>query len=374
MQQHAFLLTATVVGMLGLTPHLASQDITQETASQFERHVTVAWQGQRLGAVLARLSETQEISIWLDRRVDPHQRVEASFTDLPLYDVLEQLARKLSLGMSVLDNMIYVGPVQSAHELATLLKRAQDSVANAQPSIRRVWLEEKPATWPRLSQPRDLLKSMLDQAGITLENSQAIAHDLWTPKQLPSLSLVDKTVLILVGFDLTCQISKEAGACQVVPIERPVVLKREYRIPKNRKRVLTKIQLLVPQSSVKLQGRTLHVTGRWEDQLKVQQTLAGKPPKSSRIASAPRTSTEKLFSLRLKNQAVGGVINQLARQLKLQVEWDRQSLDQANRSQQTLVSCDMKNVSLDELLSGILTPAGLKFQRSGENIKITSAP
>jgi len=378
MRQHAFVLIALVAHSLCFSTGLAAQDRAQKAAQQFQqrlgRHITVAWQDQQLGEILARLSETQKITIWLDRRVDPLQRVKASFTDLPLNVVFQQLAEKHSLGMSVLENLLYIGPVQSAHELATLRKRAQDSLVNASPAIKRQWQQKETATWPRLSQPRELLTDMLEHAGVTLLNSEAIPHDLWASKQLPSLSQVDKTVLLLIGFDLTCQISQGAKSCQIVPIERPVFIKRVYRLSNKQKRLLPELQLIAPKALFEIKGRTLNVTSRWEDQQKVQQALSGRRPKAPRVASTPSSKTEKLFSLRLKNQAVGGVINQLAHQLKLQVEWDHKSLDKDNRSQQTLVSCDLKNVPFDELLSGILTPAGLRFQRIGDKIKIISAP
>jgi len=379
MQQSAFILTVAIACSLSPTTWLAAQDLTDAATKHslrqsLQQPITVAWQGQQLAAVFRRLSETQEFFVWLDRRVDLQQTVEASFTDLPIQQVLEQLAEKHSLGISVLDNLVYIGPKQSALELATLLKQARDSLAKAPSHTKRRWLDEKLATWPRLSQPRDLLATLLKQAGATLLGSETIPHDLWDSKQLPSLALVDKTVLILVGFDLTCQISPDGNTCQVVPIERPVVLKQKYRITKNRKRLLAELPVLVPEAQIEFKGRTLLVTGRWEDQLKVQQALTGKQAKPTPPAAAPRADAEKKFSLRLKNQAVGSVINQLARQLKLQVHWDQKSLDRASRSQQTLVSCDLKNVTLDELLRGILAPAGMKFQKTGTKIKITSAP
>ncbi len=379
MQQYAFILTLAIICSLSPTTWLAAQDLTDSPANQplvqqLQRRVTVAWQGQQLAAVLDRLSETQEFSIWLDRRVDLQQSVELRFTDLPLEQVLDQLAEKHSLGISVLDNLVYIGPKQSAYELATLLKQARNSIAKSSTPTKRRWLDEKSTTWLRLSQPRDLLTSLLKQSGITFLGSETIPHDLWDSKQLPSLTLVDKTVLILVGFDLTCRISPDGSTCEVVPIERPVVLKQRYRITKNRKRLLAELPKLVPEAQIEFKGRSLFVTGRYEDQLKVQQALAGKQTKPSLSTTAPRADAEKVFSLRLKNQAVGGVINQLARQLKLQVEWDQKSLDKANRSQETLVSCDVKDVSLDELLSGILAPAGMEFRREGTKIEITSAP
>ncbi|NOY29325.1 MAG: hypothetical protein GXP28_03850 [Planctomycetes bacterium] len=323
--QQALSVLLAIACSLGLTPDLAAHEKSEPSLG---RHVTVAWQGQHLSTVLRRLSKTQGFFIWLDRRVDPQQTVEAHFSEVPIQHVLEQLAEKHSLGISVLDNLVYVGPTQSARELPTLLRRARAPLAKAPSSARRRWLTKEPATWPRLSQPRDLLTSMMEQAEVKLQGDEKIIHDLWSSKPLPRLALIDRAVLILIGFDLTCHISADGDSCEVVPIKRPVVLDRPSRISKN----------------------------------------------SSKEASKPSTHAKKRYSLQLKNQAVGGVIDQLADQLNLQIVWDQELRDDASRSQQTLVSCDMKDVPLDDLLSGILSPAGLTFRRDGKKIEITASP
>ena len=53
-------------------------------AAKLEARLTATWQGQELRTVLDRLASSQGVPIWLDRRVDPQQQVNAQFTDVSL--------------------------------------------------------------------------------------------------------------------------------------------------------------------------------------------------------------------------------------------------------------------------------------------------
>ncbi len=302
----------------------AAKAAERQTQQRLQQRVTIVWQGQPLATALRRLAETQHLAFWLDRRVDPQQTVEARFANLSLRQVLEQLANKYALRVSVLGSVIYVGPKSAAPELTTLARQARASLAKAPAEAKRRWFTPQVTDWPRLSTPRALLGKVLDQAEIKLLGSEQIVHDLWDAKQLPPLAPVDAALLILVGFDLTCQISSDGRSCRVVPIKRPLTIAQKKR----------------------------------------------PAPKLPRKSPPSPDQTKRLFSLQLKNQPVGNVIDQLAKQLELQVIWENES----KQIRTTLVSCDVLEATLEELLKSILTPAGLQFRQEETTIKIEVSP
>ncbi len=183
------------------------------------QRITATWQGQQLGTALERLASTRQAPLWLDRRVDPRQRVDVQFTDVPFAQALAKLTEQHSLGVTQLDSVIYVGPRKTARGLATLARRARAALAQAPAALRKQWLRAAPSSWPRLTQPRALLKELLAQAGIELVDDKLVAHDLWQARELPPMALVDRVVLILAGFDLTCEISSDGKTWRGVPIE-----------------------------------------------------------------------------------------------------------------------------------------------------------
>ncbi|NOY42119.1 MAG: hypothetical protein GXP26_09815 [Planctomycetes bacterium] len=331
MPKHTCLIIATFLGSVIAYPLYAQETIAitpPQVELRLQQQISVTWRGQQLGTIIQRLSDTQGIAIWLDRRVDPQQTVELRLTDVSLAHALEAITEKLGLGFSVLESVVYVGPAASARELQTLSRRSHERLAKVPTAMKKRWLRITPWECPRLSNPRMLLAEMLRDAKIKLTGEKLVPHDLWLAKQLPPTSLVDRVVLILIGFDLTCNISADGKMCEVVPIQRPIVLERKYKRPRNRQA----------------------------------------PPRKP--SSRPTRKAEKKFSLQLQNQPVGAVIGQLAKQLKFDVVWDEASLVANGISRDDLVSCRVRNVDFDELLTSILSPAGLQFQRNGNSIEI----
>ena len=289
------------------------------------QRVTATWQGQQLGTALERLASTRQAPLWLDRRVDPRQTVDVQFTNVPFAQALAKLTEQHSLGATQLDSVIYVGPKKTARGLATLAVRARAALAQTPAAQRQQWLRAAPSSWPRLTQPRALLKELLAEADIELVDDKLVAHDLWQARELPPMALVDRAVLILAGFDLTCEISPDGKTCRVVPIEYPL-------------------------------------------------PASGDAPLAEASSPVPATAMRQQFSLRLENQPVGRVMEKLAGQLKLELFWSEDSLQANERSHETLVSCQIKKVDLDELLRSILEPAGLGFSREGQRVEIYGLP
>jgi type II secretory pathway component HofQ len=166
------------------------------------------------------------------------------------------------------------------------------------------------------------------QAGVRLVGADLLEHDLWPARKLPKLALVDRVVLLLAGFDLTCEISADGKTCRVVQIEYPL------------------------------------------------QVADNDPPSlaTETLSRKPVAGAKQEFSLRLKHQPVGKVLEQLAGQLQLELTWDDASLRARSLSRETLVTCDVAAVNLDDLLQAILEPAGLAFTREGQRVEIHAAP
>ena len=298
-------------------------------AQKLERKVSVTWQGQQLGVALERLTSTAQIALWFDRRVDRQQVLAIQLVDVPLVQALERIAQQQSLGFTRLDNLVYFGPLQSAQELPALIQQAHGQLAKTPKKRRRRWLKKEATTWPRLSEPRSLAESWLRATGVQLLGSEQIPHDLWPEQTLPPLARVDRLVLLLAGFDRTCKIATDGKTCEIVPISRPV--QRTHQEP----------------------------------------ALKTKLPKKTRPRRSSRSTPHQRYTLRLENQPLGHILDQFARQLQLEIVW---ALDRKQQAREQLVSCDVQNVELDELLGKVLSPAGLKHQRQGKQITIETQP
>lgn len=287
-----------------------------------ERRISVTWQEIPLGVALERIAETQQIPVWLDRRVDPGINVNLNLQQTALSDVLKAITEHGNLGFCKFENILYVGPGNSAKELPLLAQNAKDLLEKAHPSIRRRWLKKKARDWPELSEPRQLLLEIAKSMNFTANELDRIPYDLWHKRKLPQINAVDASVLLLIGFDLTCEIASDGKSFQVIPIERPI---KQSRKSFNRP----------------------------------------SPPKKR-----PASSSRQVYSLKIQNKPVGPTIAQLAKQLNLTLVWDPELIESKPTIRDVLISCDLKQVDQAKLVEGILKPAGLTGKVRGKLLSI----
>jgi len=324
----AYTLVATACLPSTLLLAQARSAAEQQLERRLGQKVTVNWQGQQLGAALERLAEAQRIAVWLDRRVDRSAPIEFTADERPLGDVLAGVARPLRCAATTFHGVLYFGPEQSAGELLTLSTAARESLAKAPANVRSRWLKLESWSFPRLSEPRQLVASLAKSMGVTLHEDERIPHDLWPARELPPMAAIDRLVLVLAGFDLTCEISADGRQLLITSIKRPV-----------------------------------HVRG-----------AAAQRPAIAKQRAASNTATgERRFTLKVENQPLGRVLDQLAYQLKLQIEWDDSLQQNPAAGREAVVSCDVRQVDLDGLLEALLAPSGLAFERDGQRVKIRRA-
>ena len=361
MAQRACMATLAVVTLL-----LTTQWSLAERRSKGQ--VTATWQRQALGKALTRLAASQEIPLWLDRRVDPQQTIDSQFTDFSVEKVLDELAKKKGLSWVWLGELVYIGPVGAAGELPPLIQQAHNSIGEIPAGEQQRWLQAGPRRWPRLSQPRALVRDLAGELGVELVGDEQITHDLWPARELPPMATIDRLVLILAGFDLTCRLDVTGKTCQIVPIQRPLEIERHFRLPTKHASMIRQIQQRFPSVRVRIDGKSLAVTGQWSDQEKIAEILADTPHRPP--ARTAQRKTRQSLSLTVKDQPVRVVIDHLARQLRLEVDWSKSLLTLNPTISERRVSCEVEGADLDELLGQILSPAGLSFEREGQRIKI----
>ncbi len=344
---------------------------------RYELPVTVTWQSQELASGLNRLADLQQTTIWLDRRIDPSTTVDLSASNEPLIDVLRKLGEPHAWSATPLDGVVYFGPKQTADELATLAAIARQQVAQAPATMQNRWLKSEAWSFPRLSQPRELLVALAKSVGASIEHVDLVPLDLWPAHSLPPTPLVDRMVLVLASFDLTCELSKDGRQLAVVPIKRPVQITREFAVPAARAAAIEEQLQLMPEAKVDRRGQRLIVSARVEELETLAVVMRGQTTSSAArqqsSSTKPAPLEDQRFTLRIENKPVGAVIDQLAKQLKLDVTWDAALQAGAKPRRNALISCNVREVNIDALLKAILAPANLAFHRDGQRIAIHAA-
>ena len=333
-----------------------------------DRTITIHWEQVPLREAVPRLSKALGRTIWVDRRIDPNRRISLVVRDATGAEVLEQLGSELSLGVSQLDPVVYLGPRQTAEQLRTVATLRHAEVRRLSSSRRRVLEQRQRLSWPRLTEPRSLIIELLRENGWTIRGAELIPYDLWPAGELPAMSQVDQLTILLAGFDLTFQSLAGQNAIEIKPIEEPVTLLKRYRWRADRMPDLDVLKRQLPGAKLRIEGGRLVLDGRVEDHERLLELLGNKAPQPSRPAPSP--NAEQRYTLRVENQPVGEVLRQLAERLRWNLIIDEASIRAAGRSLDKQVSFAVEDVALDDLLEALLQPAGLTYQQEGQQITI----
>jgi hypothetical protein len=230
--------------------------------------------------------------------------------------------------------------------------------------------------FPRLSEPRALLAELAQSVGAQLRGAERIPHDLWAERSLPPMSTLDRAVLLLAGFDLTCQVSPDGRQLRVVPISRPVHVTQTHTVPASRAAAVDAALADFTDAIITRNGQRLTLAASVEAHGRVRSAIRGGTEAMAKAATPPRPRSRRAvqrYTVEINNQPVGKVIDQLASQLKLEVIWPAAPADGSSNPRDKRVSCKVNEALLDELLEAILTPADLTFERFRTKVTIRPA-
>ena len=309
-----------------------------QNARETVRTATIHWENVPLRDAIERLSGALEAPVFLDRRLDPSQRIRLQIKDATLEDILLQLAAENGWRMSRLPSAstYYLGPATSAKELSRLAALRRGEVS-ALPLTERQSLEDKRSMrWSRLTSPRDSVVAAVRERGWRVRGEAAIPHDLWPAGQLPDVALADGVTLLLIGFDLTFRVEPSERVIEIVPLE----------------------------GAGMSDGAPAGTTGLLATA--VQIPSAGNRPRTATATA----KTKQVYTLRVEEQPVGVVLRQLAERLNWRLKIDEKALEAAGLSLDRRVSFAVQNADEEQLLEALLAPAHLAFQRHGEQLTI----
>ncbi len=283
---------------------------------------SVEWEQVLLGDAIGRLKAVSGANVFLDRRVDPTQQVDLKLENAGLEEIVARLAAVRSLGYGRLERLYFIGPPQTAERLVALAALRRRDVAALPADLRRSLLERHRIVWPQLTEPRGLIARLVEEHGWRVLESERFPHDRWASGALPTMTLTDQLTVLLAGFDRTYRVVPDQRAIEIVPVD---------------------------WNAIEPTSKT--------------------PPASSR---PPRAAPggKQVFTLRIENQPVGKVLDQLGRRLGWQLSVDEAAIRAAGHSLDERVSFTVENADEDQLLDALLTPAGLTAERDGDRVRI----
>ncbi len=343
----------------------------EKLKSQLEQNVGATWEAIPLRRAITSLSRSQRVAILLDRRVDPDQKVDLSFTDVPLEKALKLIAGKLQIGVAQIGPVIYFGPTATAEKLRTLSAlRHEEALRLPSPARSRILLQQ-PLRWDDETAPRDLLKRISSDAHVSIEASDRVPHDLWAAADLPPSNFIDRITLIAGQFDLTFSFTTDGTAVQLVEIPETVAIQKSYPLRGSTagrgKEIASRLTESLHGAKIDATADKLVVRGRAEDLDFVEAYLSGRPAKQTTVVPGQKVHTLSVV------KPVGALLKALGPKLDLDIRVDEDAIKAAGLSLSTEVKVEVTRVSEDELLTAVLAPAKLTFERHGKVIEVRPA-
>jgi len=328
--------------------------------------------GWPLREKLAGLARANQVAILLDRRVDPGQKLAQSIDgDQPLRDAFFQIAQDRALGVCLLGPVMYFGPMRPVSRMRTVAEMRREEVAKLSPAARSRFSDRRPVKWDDLATPRELLQQAADSSGVKIAGVDRVPHDLWAAADLPPLDLIERLTLIAGQFDLTFQLSPDGGTVTLVPIPEEVAVVRSYPGGSDPEALARKWAELAPDCQIKVVEGRVFVKGLLEDHERIS-SPPGRPTGSKPSEPTPIDKI-RIDHMPVKNVPLGKVLKFLAGKLSLDVQIDDSAVRRAGISMKQLISFDVKNATVDELLAAVLEPVGLTFRRQGRVVQISPA-
>lgn len=329
-----------------------------------EQPIGLTWGENPIRNGLQNLASNQRVAIWLDRRVDPGLKLQFESDDLPLGITLDQLCEKYRLGRSVVGAVVYIGPKSTTEKLATLAAVRRQQVGQQSAAERARW--SRGAAWnvPQLAEPRELVRELVRESGSTLENPEAIPHDLWPAISLPPLTLADRLTLVLAGFGLTFEQSADGSTIRIVPAPEKIDYEQTYAWRGQNASLAAQLAKKFPELKIRAAEDKVVVTGKYELHELIDRMMSGETVRTTKVVPG-----DKRYSLRVDNQPAGAVVKTVAKELGKEMVYEPALTEKLRMN----VSFNVKDVKLEELLAAALAPVGLTYEIKEASLVIVPA-
>lgn len=373
------------VGLCVLTTTAAEPLAGKPFEAALDHRIGRAWGGQdanSLRDVVRQLAESERVSILLDRRIDPTQSIELTMPPTPLRDLLAALARKGEAGMSVVGNVVYLGPADSAKKLRTLVElRQQDllKLTSSAKTSKSPWRNRPSLTakrtfaWQDLDRPRDVLKQVAHKFQIEIEGLDEVPHDLWAASSLPQVTAVEALSLLLVPFGSTFEFLPDRAAIRMVPIPPSVVVERSHLVLANSPVILEAARKQFADCELEQSGAKLIVRGTVERHEEIAVWLRPKKTDKPSNTNLRKPLNERLISLNQKNVALGDVVKTFT-EYGVRILYDADELAAAGVKLDDKIELNAKDVSIEKLFRDLFEARGIEVTVDGDEIRLRPKP
>ncbi len=302
------------------------------------------------------LASSRGLSVVIDRRLNPDQRVSLRLQSVTVRGALRQLAADVGGEMSVLQNVIVIGPAESTRMLRTIVELRQREAGRL--TSRRNLTRPRDIAWGQLARPRQILADLATSFGLAVHAEQSLPHDLWAAAELPQVDAATALTVVLSQFGFSFEWRDQGREIAIVPQPSRVALSASIRLPRTGvDAALTRVRESLPDLVLRREGDRLVVQGTVEEIELVRQAISG--------SHAPRQpvrarADQQQFTLDKTGVPARAVLESV-RASGVEVLWDEVALKSAGIDLDRTIDIRAKNAATREFFRLICEPLGADF-------------
>jgi len=349
-----------------------------------DQSISASSDNDSLRGISRGIERAQRVSIVLDRRLDPSGSRSLHVGGETLLGCLQRLAADSDAGAAVIGNTAFLGPRGTVANLKTLVALRRQELFDKRleiPDSRRLALTH-PITvrWNDLDQPAILVGRLAGEYQLAVEGIDLVPHDLWASAVLPEMTAIEGLSLVLVQFDLTFAWIDHGRGMRIEPVPERVKIDKPYDPPKGTPpaTALKRWKEEIPNFEGRVENGKIIVSGS-EDQHEVVDRVRRGGRANDKVASQtgpkPKPLANERFNGKIQNIPASAVLKDLERPERGQLafEYDRAAFNEAGIDLEKLVSFELKNARIEDLLKATLDPLGVTFEIHGRTVTLRPA-
>lgn len=330
--------------------------------------------------ILEKIQDTQQISLILDRRIDPSTKLNIDLQNQALEAGLHEIAAQLHARTTIVGSNVYMGPDQAVGTLKTLLALKHQellSLSDSDPGLKsrvQQLSRNRSFYYQDLDTPAEILKQITEAYQITISNPERIPHDLWSHGSLMAVNANEALTLILNQLDLTFLWEKQGRAIRIMSLPDRVTIQKTY--PPRGSSLADTVRHLketFPEATITAAGSMILVDASSDIQEKIEADLNPSRGPSRNMPSKPievPPIRRRKFTLRVQKVPVLAVMQKLE-QSGIEFKYQEDQLKQAGVDLTRRIDISVENANATEFFDALFGPLKLSYQIEGLTVTLT---
>lgn len=329
-----------------------------------ELAVSVSWSNAPIRSRLQSFSGTQKLAFFLDRRIDPSLKINTRIRNGTTEQFLWQLASEQGIGVCRIEDFYYFGPTDTTEKLPLAIEALKQESTTRGKAFRKQWSKRRPIQTTEIIQPKQLLSRLAIENGFSIDNLDALPHDVWSRIALPSTTLEGRVAIVLAGFNKWFVRSEDGTSIEIIDFPRIESMKISIPTSGNARVIVKNLKQQFPDRLLSAKGKTrLNVTGTPAQIATVwQKVVESQPPIRNPTGMTPFSLTVRALRINILEKIVA--------------DTDRKLIVPIPAPKTLTEPVDLKvvKVPLSELIDEVLKGTGLKFDMDDDTLTIVNSP